>query len=93
MTKEQLSPEDSEALDSTISIAKHNFKIILLEHALILLALTTVNYFLCKNFIHNDIARFMLYYLTAILIVSSNSKALRDNNEELRLEILKILDK
>lgn len=88
----EITPAQQKELEDILIIAKANVRTILLEHVFLLVILIVINYFIAKH-ISNEFSKFMLFYLTGIVVMSSNSKALKENDNDLKVEFLKILDK
>ena len=91
MTKEDLSPEQLEAFQAAMRESKGNIRNILVSHALLLVAFQTVNFFICKNYLPNEMGRFVVYFLSSVLVVSSGNKMLLEEADRFKDEAQKIL--
>lgn len=92
MNKEDLSPEQLEAFTAAMAEAKMNTKRIVLTGLLLLVALMSVNVYLCFALEANEACRFFIYFSTTVLVVSSTNSQLIEESDRFREEAKKILD-
>lgn len=92
MKKEDLSPEQLEAFTACMAESRGNIRNIIFCGFVSLLGFQAVNFYICTNFLPDEGGRFIVYFLTTVLVISSSNKALMEEAERFQEESQKILD-
>lgn len=92
MTKEDLSPEQLEAFNKEMVLSRGNIKTIFIQHFLFLAAISVANVTICNLFIPDKDIRFMVFFLSTLLVLSASKKALSEEADRFKTEANKILD-
>lgn len=92
MKKEDLSPEQLEAFTAAMAESRGNIRNIIFCGLVSMVALQAVNFYICTNFLPDETGRFVVYFLTTVLVASSTNNELMEEATRFQEESQKILD-
>lgn len=90
-SQKDMTPEQLEAFNYAMVVARQMTKDILLAGVITLAALIGFDMIICNNFIHDPAGRFFVYFFTVLLIVMDGIKALEEESDRFRAEVNEIL--
>jgi hypothetical protein len=93
MTEKELTPEQRAEFDAALKQTRKNMLQITVYHAVLILAMTTVNLFISVKLLHSETySTFTLSFLTTLMVIGNYFKSLRAEEDAFREFFTKLLD-